>query len=499
MSEIKKVAIYLRLSRDEENKGIDEILDNHRSKLIELCEHNGWQFEIYEEIASSVNMNRPRLNQMLDAVSEKKFDGVVVKDIDRLSRNEFDASDIRKILFKNGCAIITPEKIYDWTKSEDMLLLGIKTFLAAQEYVLIRERLRDGKLSASKKGMFVHGTPPLGYDKDSETRKLVPNKDAEHVQYIFHSIVNGKTISEIMHELNKWGVKTSAGNKFHFNAVLRILNNPQYRGALTYNRYMVTDEFRPNSNKHKSKERPKHEWLYEEGAHTAIVDKETWYKANEIANTYKFARKRSDVKTYPTSKLIYCANCETKQQGVQWYERLNKLYIKICPVCKNRAYIYEPILRQIKEEIAQYRQGLLNAIEIIQDTNVIDETEYKKKQLETQINKVKRAMERIELLFEEGEIEDINDYRKRKAERKNQLDELNRDLSKLEQETPKTKLFDLSTTVTKVDYLLDNWEILDGDGLTNEEINLGLQSFIEKIYWKYSKDDEQPSLSIKFK
>lgn len=160
------MAIYLRASRDEENKGIEEALQSQRMLLTEMCETRGWKYTIYEEIASSVTMQRSQLNSMLEGVEQGKYDAVVVKDIDRLSRDEFDSSDIKRILYRSDTAIATPPNtIYDWTNRQDMLLLNIKTFLSAQEYEIIRERLMYGKLSASKRGFWAHGTPPLGYKK----------------------------------------------------------------------------------------------------------------------------------------------------------------------------------------------------------------------------------------------------------------------------------------------------------------------------------------------
>lgn len=139
MKEIMNVAIYLRLSRDEENKGIDSILANHREKLIQFCQKNNWKYEIFQEIASSRTIElREQLVDMLEHVKQNHYDAVVVMDVDRLSRNEFDAPQIFKILSDSNTAIVTPGKTYDWLKDEDNLLLGIQSLVAAQEYKQIK-------------------------------------------------------------------------------------------------------------------------------------------------------------------------------------------------------------------------------------------------------------------------------------------------------------------------------------------------------------------------
>ncbi|MBU7593564.1 recombinase family protein [Metabacillus halosaccharovorans] len=484
---IKHVAIYLRLSRDEENRGIEEMLASHRHTLTELCKQNGWSYEIFEEIASSRTIEkRDKMVELLERIQKNHFDAVVVMDIDRLSRNEFDSVEIKKILFMTGTSIVTPSKFYNLSKDEDNLLLGIQSLVAAQEYKQILKRMQRGKLYASKQGHWTNGIPPLGYDKNPKTKKLVPNEQAEHVKYIFNSLVNGKTISDVYHHLNKYGVTTRTGSNFHFNAILRIVNNETYKGTIVSNRVI---------GKHEA-ERPKSQWIIVENAHPAIIDEDTWERANKIVNTYSFSAPRSKNKIYPTTKLIYCGNCG-KVQGAQYHPHINKLYLKMCKYCKNRTYLYEPILKIIKGEIATYRQKVLNSIEIIENNNDSGDTEYKIKQLESQIRRATQALDNIEILFEESEI-NLQQYRDRKAKRKQQLEQLNLELENLKTETPKDKVADLSEVLKQIDYLLGKWECLDGEGLTDEEVNRSLHYIIDRIEWKYGKNDEAPELKIKY-
>ncbi|WP_342601596.1 hypothetical protein [Peribacillus sp. FSL E2-0159] len=69
----------------------------------------------------------------------------------------------------------------------------------------------------------------------------------------------------------------------------------------------------------------------------------------------------------------------------------------------------------------------------------------------------------------------------------------------MEQETPKDRITDLSEVLKQVDYLLGNWQCLDGEGLTDEEVNRSLHYIIERIEWTYSKTDEEPSLEVIYK
>ncbi|MEH7668974.1 recombinase family protein [Bacillus sp. JJ689] len=483
---IKNVAIYLRLSRDEENKGIDRILANHRNKLTELCQQHKWKYEIFQEIASSRTIElREQLVDMLEHVKRNLYDAVVVMDVDRLSRNEFDAPQIFKILSDSNTVIVTPTKTYDWSRDEDNLLLGIQSLVAAQEYKQIKKRMTAGKRSASEKGLWVHGIPPLGYDKDPETRKLVPNEDAKHVTFIFDSIVNGKTVSDVYHELNKMGVKTRTNSTFAFNSVIRIVNNEAYKGTIVSNKYLDKNTMRPKS-----------EWHYVSDVHPAIVDEVTWDKANKIVNTYSFSAPRSKNKIYPTTKLIFCGNCG-KVQGAQM-AGTGKMYLKVCQRCKNRTFLYEPILKLIKERMENHIPKILKLITEIEQKDNSAEIEYKKQQIQKRIGIAQKAIEKIKEAYELDEYT-IADFKERKAKREDEIKQLKAELGQIEQQNPKDKIADLTEIKKRIEHLLQTWQCLDGEGLTDEDVNRNLHFIIERIEWTYGKTDETPHLNIVWK
>ncbi|MEW4262450.1 recombinase family protein [Priestia megaterium] len=486
MREIKNVAMYLRLSRDEENQGIDTVLANHRMTLINFCNQNKWKYTVYQEIASSYDMVREKLNEMLEKVKQDEYDAVVVMDVDRLSRNDYDASVIFKMLSDSSTAIVTPDKTYNWDNDGDNLLLKIQSIVAAQEYKQIKKRMQRGKQFATEQGYWVHGTPPLGYDKDSETRKLVPNDEAKHAQFIFNSIIEGKTVSDVYHELNRMGVKTRTNSKFAFNSIMRIVTNEVYKGTIVSNRYIAKD-----------KQKPKSEWIYTHNAHEPIVDEQRWSKANKIVNTYSFSAPRSKNKIYPTTKLIVCGNCG-KYQGAQ-LAHTGKLYLKICSRCKNRSFLYEPILKQIKAEIKNYVPTIIDEIKRVEQSNNVSEVEYKKQQIEQRIQKATTALNKLLPLYEEDFI-DLKQFKERKDLREQEIKELQLELQQVIQEDPKDKIADLKEMKARIEYLLNNWKCLDGEGLTDEQVNRSLHFIIERIIWTYLKGkDASPNLNIVYR
>ncbi|MGG0788266.1 recombinase family protein [Peribacillus simplex] len=486
--DIKHVAVYLRLSRDEENKGIEQILANHRQTLIDLCNENKWSYEIFEEVASSSTIkDREQMVKLLDRIEQGYYDAVVVMDIDRLSRNEFDASIIKKILFETETYIVTPYRMYDLSRDDDSLLLGITNLIASGEYKQILKRMRRGKEYAQKQGHWTNGIAPLGFTKDPTTKKLVPNEREKDIQLIFSEIVKGTTIPTLINRLNSIGIKTREGNSFHYNSIQRIINNEAYKGTIISNR---------NIGKHSNDIRPKDEWIIVQNAHPSIIDETTWNAANKIVNEYSFKAPRSKNRIYPTSNLIYCANCG-RSQGCNYKPHIDKIYIKHCK-CGNRGFYYNPVLTLIKEEVLGYKESILEAFESLKEDKQLDNTQNKKDQLTARLNKSKKALKNINILFEEDDI-DIVEYRERKAERQEEVKLIEEEILALEKEDKSVKIETLKEQLEAVENLVGKWHLLDGEGYSDEKVNRLLHGLISGVLWSFKKGDESPDLTIIYK
>ncbi|MCM2531671.1 recombinase family protein [Neobacillus pocheonensis] len=463
-----KVAIYLRRSRDEENLGIDEVLKVHQHTLISLCEREGHSYDIYREVASSSSIeNRPEMVRLLENIKAGLYQAVVVMDIDRLSRNEYDASDIKRILHENNVLIITPYRTYDLRADDDSLLVGVSSLIASQEYKMIHKRMKRGKVYAKQEGKWTDGIPPLGYSKGKD-KKLHPNDRSNDSKYIFESIVQGITIPDLIRNLNRLQIKTRTGSKWHYNAIQRVINNEVYKG-----------------------------WLHGiEGTHEPIVDGEIWDKANKIVNEYSFKAPRSKNKIYPTTSLIFCGNCG-KIQGTNYHPHLDKYYLKMCR-CKNRTFYYNDVLTSIKQEVLTHKETLLDAISKLDNDSDVKNTQFQIDGLKKAIQKVEKAMEKNQILFEEDEI-DLPTYKKRKEIRTKEIEDLQAELNQLKESNPDDKKKSLQDLVKVIDQLFGKWGFLDGEGLSNEDINRRLHMLISGIVWNYPKGADSPVMRVIYK
>jgi site-specific DNA recombinase len=168
---------------------------------------------------------------------------------------------------KNKASFVSITQQFNTTTSMGRLTLNILLSFAQFEREVIGERIRDKFAASRRKGMWMGGTPPLGYDV--RDRKLVLNEtEAELVRLIFRRFLRVGSATKLAQELRRTGHKTKSwttqdgnhrqGKPIDKCAIYKILGNRIYVGEAV----------------HKGKSYP--------GEHAAIIDKETWDKVHTI-------------------------------------------------------------------------------------------------------------------------------------------------------------------------------------------------------------------------
>ena len=180
-----EVAVYLRKSREEENETREETLARHERMLKDYCDNKNLIIKkIYKEVVSGENIaNRPQMQRLLEDVQDKLYDGVVVIEIERLSRgNQIDQAEILEIFKKSNTKIFTLNKNYDLSDEnefdEDFFEFGL--FMSRREYKIIKRRLLRGKKQAQKEGYFIGSQCPFGYSKEKSNKGyiLIPDDNS---------------------------------------------------------------------------------------------------------------------------------------------------------------------------------------------------------------------------------------------------------------------------------------------------------------------------------
>lgn len=147
---MNNVAIYLRKSREEEIETREETLARHERILNDYCVANKLNIaKTYKEVVSGESIEkRPRMKELLNDVENGLYDGVVVVELERLSRgNQIDQAEILEIFKKSKTKIYTLNKVYDLSSEnefdEEFFEFGL--FMSRREYKIIKRRLQRGK------------------------------------------------------------------------------------------------------------------------------------------------------------------------------------------------------------------------------------------------------------------------------------------------------------------------------------------------------------------
>ncbi len=241
-------AIYTRKSTEH---GLDMEFNSLQNQE-EACKayilsqaFNGWEYyKTYSDGGiSGGTMERPGLKTLLNDIRACKVQVVVVYKVDRLSRSIIDFHKMMQEFDKYGCNFVSITQFFDTSNSMGKLTLNMLLSFAQFEREVSAERVRD-KIAASKaKGLWMGGTPPLGYDlKD---KQLIPNpQEAEVVNLIFTKYLELENMQAVAEWLNQKGYRTKTwtphsaqlrgGKAFQKSSIQRILTNPVYIGKVAH-------------------------------------------------------------------------------------------------------------------------------------------------------------------------------------------------------------------------------------------------------------------------
>ena len=298
-----RCAIYTRKSHEEGLEQAFNSLDAQRlagESYIASQAHEGWEClptQYNDGGYSGGNLERPGLQKLLQDIKDDKIDCIVVYKIDRLTRSLLDFSKIIELLDEYKCSFVAVTQSFNTSNSMGRLMLNVLLSFAQYERELTSERIRDKFAASCKLGIWMGGTPPLGYDP--KDRKLEINeKEAKIVKCIYQRFLEVKSITETTKSMNSLGYQTKTwisengrlyqGVAFSKKAIRHILQNPVYAGKIL------------------------HKGNVYQGQHIPIIEPETWDKAQGIFTTRSsdIAREMTRISQAPLLKgIFYCGCC----------------------------------------------------------------------------------------------------------------------------------------------------------------------------------------------
>src|SRR6266498_5100331 len=230
-----RCAVYTRVSTDERLDMEFNSLDAQRESALSYIasqKHEGWILvgDRYDDGGfSGGSMERPALQRLMRDVESGVIDVIVVYKVDRLSRSLTDFARIVEVFEKNKASFVSITQQFNTTTSMGRLTLNILLSFAQFEREVIGERIRDKFAASRKKGMWIGGFVPLGYDV--KNRKLVVNDgEASTVRMIFERFIKIGSATTLVHALRAEGITGKRGKLVDKGYLYKLLKNRVYVG-----------------------------------------------------------------------------------------------------------------------------------------------------------------------------------------------------------------------------------------------------------------------------
>jgi site-specific DNA recombinase len=292
-SRVRRCAVYTRKSSEQ---GLEQDFNSLHAQR-EACEAfirsqtgEGWKLikAHYDDGGiSGGTMERPALQRLLADLRQRLVDVVVVYKVDRLTRSLADFAKMVELFDAHGVSFVAVTQQFNTTSSMGRLTLNVLLSFAQFEREVTGERIRDKIAASKRKGMWMGGTVPLGYDVNG--RQLIINEtEAQQVRQIYRRYLELGSVRLLQQELEQRRVVSkirlsrkgarSGGNSFSRGALYELLSNPIYVGEI----------------RHKHEVHP--------GQHQAILERAIWEQVQQCLRT-SARRDREAATGAPSSPL----------------------------------------------------------------------------------------------------------------------------------------------------------------------------------------------------
>jgi site-specific DNA recombinase len=244
-----RCAIYTRKSSEE---GLEQSFNSLEAQR-EACrayilsqKHEGWIAlpKHYDDGGfSGGTMERPALEQLLADIKDGDVDTVLVYKVDRLTRSLADFAKIIELFDSRKISFVSVTQQFNTTTSMGRLTLNVLLSFAQFEREITGERIRDKFLASKKKGMWMGGVVPLGYDC-ADRRLIVNGPEAKTVREIFTTYSRLGCLSNLQQTLDRRQIRskirtsaegrTTGGHRFSRGALHHLLTNRIYLGEVVH-------------------------------------------------------------------------------------------------------------------------------------------------------------------------------------------------------------------------------------------------------------------------
>ena len=319
--------------------------------------------EYVDRAMTGRNDRRDDFQQMLHDTSKGQFGVIIVWKMDRFGRNKDEIVMNRVICKRNNVRVeYVNEKMPEG--NERVIVESLFEGMAEYYSLQLSSNVRRGMRESAHKSQSTGGTRPLGYTVDPQTKQyVVDEKTAPVVKQIFKMYADGMTVSQIIAELNRVGLRTTRGNPYTRSSLYHLLSNEKYIGVYTYNGEIRNEDAIP-----------------------ALIDKETFFKVQEMLKLNRRAPSHAwAVSDYLLSEKLFCGHCGSPMTGESGKNRHGVKYTYYS--CVGRKVRHECNKKPVRQDwieplVIAETVKLLNDDELLQQ--IVDKTwEYYQSQDDT--------------------------------------------------------------------------------------------------------------------
>lgn len=410
-------ALYIRLSKEDENEGPSQSVQNQESLLREFVQQH--RLSVYDTYVddgwSGTNFDRPAFQRMIADIEAKKVNMVITKDLSRLGRDYiltghymeryFPEHRVRYISLLDGI-----DTGVDSTANDITPFRAIMNDMYAKD---ISKKIKSVKRDKQQKGKFIGGKPVYGYKMHpTEKNKLVIDEEvAPIVRRIFALALSGMSCRNIATLLNQEGVPTPATyanlpvakpgpytGLWSSERISDMLQNETYIGNMVQGRSVKISY----KSKKCLKQNPAN-WVVVEGTHEPLVDRETFQKVRMLVNSRRYTRSRTY--DFLLKGLIFCHECgypmavlnrkNAKGEDVLYfvcrtYQRFTRAGVCTCHSIKEKT-VTDAVIAKVREVCQAY----LNLNELLPVAQEAVENSRKQSSLESELQALQSKIDSL--------------------------------------------------------------------------------------------------------
>lgn len=428
MSEIKiwNTALYLRLSREDEDKNESESIASQQEILFDFIDKNEdlKLYKVYTDYGyTGTNFDRPQFQEMMNDVSLNKVNCIVVKDLSRLGRNHIDTDKYLEMIFPilkvRFIAINDQIDSYLKPKSTSNIMVSVKNLLNDEYCRDISTKVRTVLDMKRERGQYIGSFASYGYLKDpnDHSKLIIDNDAAENVRRIFNMFVSGNTIRSIATTFNIENIPTPSaykkliglndghikGNKktnWDSQNIKRILTNQMYVGDMVQKKVEILS-YKLKKQVAQSKDK----FIIVKNTHEPIIQRDIFEKVQDMLNRdTRVCTSSNELDLF--SGYCKCGDCRRGMNKKHIHQPYKDYYYYICSTfkkcgktaCSKHAIQTSIVKDTVLNVIRQYANIALNMDRLIDFINISQQNNTHSERLQKQLSekyKLKNKTESI--------------------------------------------------------------------------------------------------------